>query len=106
MAKPLTPAMRARLIAAYDHAADLMRDGFHALSIIRSLQANHNAIYGYVTCTDKLRCAGVEITSNWKNHAGMLDAWMAKASARIDEAGPPNTPRPTTIPVEGVNGHL
>ncbi|NOW46217.1 hypothetical protein FHW96_002375 [Novosphingobium sp. SG751A] len=85
MAKPLTASMRARLIAAYDHAGDLMREGYLPLSIIRSLQASHGAFYGYVTCTDKLRCAGVEITSNWKNHAGMLDAWMIKAAARLDE---------------------
>jgi hypothetical protein len=85
MAKPLTASMRARLVMAYDHAGDLLREGYLPLSIIRSLQSSHGAFYGYVTCTDKLRCAGVEITSNWKNHAGMLDAWMAKAAARLDE---------------------
>lgn len=85
MAKPLTPAMCNRLLMAYDHAGDLLRDGFHPLMIIRSLQSLHTAFYGYASCTTKLRCAGVEVTSSWKNHAGMLEAWIAKAAARLED---------------------
>jgi hypothetical protein len=86
MAKPLTLRMHAKLIMAYDHAADLQREGFHPLEIIRRLQREHNAIYGYVTGTDKLRCAGVEVTCTSGTHQKMLNAWLAKAAARLDEA--------------------
>ncbi|WJS98233.1 hypothetical protein [Novosphingobium humi] len=100
MARSPTPAMRNRLIAAYDHAGDLLRDGFHPLMVIRSLQSLHTAFYGYASCTTKLRCAGVEVTSSWKNHAGMLDAWMAKATACLDDGqAPVRTSEP--IPVIG-----
>lgn len=100
MARTFTPAMRNRLIAAYDHAGDLLREGFHPLMIIRSLQSLHTAFYGYVSCTTKLRCAGVEVTSSWKNHAGMLNTWMEKAAARLgDGQAPVLTSEP--IPVIG-----
>ena len=98
MARPLTPAMRNRLIAAYDHAGDLLRDGFHPLMIIRSLQSLHTAFYGYASCTTKLRCAGVEIVSSVKSHAEMLHAWMEKAAANLEGGqAPVRTSEPAPV---------
>ncbi|NBC35516.1 hypothetical protein GTZ99_02985 [Novosphingobium sp. FSY-8] len=85
MPKPLTHTMRQRLLAAYDHAAEMAKAGFHPLGIIRSLQANHRATYGYACGTERLRCAGVEVTCTSGTHPKMLNAWMAKAAARLDE---------------------
>jgi hypothetical protein len=85
MPKPLTTPMRARLLSAYDHAGELLRAGHLPLAIIRSLQHNHSANYGYANGTDRLRCASVEVTCTHGTHPIMLDRWMDKAAKRLDE---------------------
>jgi hypothetical protein len=84
MAKPLTPKMRTRLIMAYDHAGDLMHAGYTAHAVIQSLVANHNATFGYRTCTQVLRCAGIEVSNTSGDTALMLNVWMARASTRLE----------------------
>jgi hypothetical protein len=84
MARPLTPTMRLRLIMAYDHAGDLVHVGYTAQAVIQSLVANHNATFGYRTCTQLLRCAGIEVSNTSGDTALMLNVWMARAATRLD----------------------
>ena len=85
MAKPLTPAMRARLIMAYDHAGDLLREGFTHLAIIRALERSNGARFGYCNGTQRLRCGGITVLDFTGNPRAMLDAWMRKAAQFLDE---------------------
>jgi len=84
MVKPINPAMRQRLLAAHDSAADLLQVGYLPEAVIRDLVTGHDAHFGYVRGTYRLRCATVEITNTSGAPRAMLSTWMRRAAARLE----------------------
>lgn len=81
----MSPAMRARLQAAFDHVGDRKRAGATAATIITELVQSHKATFNTMAWTNTLRVAGVATSNTASKDDGLLDAWMRRAATKLME---------------------
>jgi hypothetical protein len=81
----MTPVMRARLQAAFDHAGERKREGATAATIINELVRDHRAAFRDGNGTYTLRVAGVQTSCTSSKDEGLLGAWKSRASVALLE---------------------
>jgi len=81
----MTPAMRGRLQAAFDHVLARLGEKMDPATIIAELVGQHRASFRDVGSTYTLRVAGVQASCTWSKDDGLLKAWRKNAIAKLAE---------------------
>lgn len=81
----MTPTMRARLQAAFDHVGDRKRAGATAATIIGELVRSHKATFNTMAWTNTLRVAEVATSNTASKDDGLLDACIRRAALKLME---------------------
>ena len=84
----MTPAMRGRLQAAFDHVLAKLGEKMEPATIIAELVGQHRASFRAIGSTYTLRVAGVQASCTWSKDDGLLKAWRNNASLKhMEPAG-------------------
>ncbi len=83
MSAPMSPAMRARLIAASDYVLTAHEDGRNPHVVIHGLIRRFGARYKCGPRGNTLRCAGITASCTWSHGRGLLNTWRRLATIEL-----------------------